>query len=185
MSVARQRSYSIQCSDDWKDDIYRYRLDALTEVKSRRRLVVVQINPSQGGQKARGNILRSDPTVGKVAIWAEENGYCRVNFLNLFAFVSTPQQGLCGRSFDTLVGPRNDEFIESVVYGATTIILAWGKPVGELSNDFFEKRVAEVRGIIGRRCAFTIGPLVDGCYPRHGRTWNDPHRKDLQRFTWS
>jgi len=136
------RSYELQIDKGWINNTYRYRLDAATIVASDKVLAVIQLNPSSGGQSSNGTAL-SDPTIGKVAHWAIENRYSRVTFLNLFAFISTPQSRLSGRSFRSLVGPRNDEFIRVAIGGATTIVVGWGEPAG-VAIELLNKRIGQV-----------------------------------------
>lgn len=107
---------------------YRYSLLARTDAAGSASLVVVQCNPS------RASGTRSDPTVGKVSNWAEENGFSSVTFLNLFARRSPSVHEISHLSYVELVGPRNDEVLARHAAGNSTLVLAWGSSLPSQKN---------------------------------------------------
>lgn len=150
---------------------YRYSLTLETDVTSSRRLVVIQCNPSN----ARAD--RSDPTVGKVAIWAREHQFKEVVFLNLFALVSSTKSELAGKTYKSLVGSRNDRALRQQIRKGTAVVLAWGSDI-PVPDEIYEKRVAVVRRHLkaSKIKPFHVGALVRQKYPRHGRAWNKGNR---------
>jgi len=161
------------------DETYRYSLSVITESDSDQTLVVIQSNPST----ASGSV--ADPTVGKVARWAEENQFATVIFLNLFAFISTDSSLLKNKPYEEIVGPRNDEVIrDKLSVDNCTVVLAWGKPT--VDKDLYCRRLEEVKELI--QCSgkepFHVGRLTKGNYPRHGRSWNGDNR-ELRELEWS
>lgn len=156
------------------DEPYRYALTVQTDCNSDKTLVVIQCNPSV----ATGSV--SDPTVGKVSIWAEENGFKTVVFLNLFAYVSTNTADLIGKSYDHLVGPNNDEMIAKFITNSSTLVLAWGGSV-PLPEAHYLQRVSEIKQRLDHAqvTPYHVGSLSYGRYPRHGRMWNKGNRQLL------
>ena len=151
---------------------YRYSLTATTSAPGAARLVVVQCNPSLADGQ------RSDPTAGKVARWAQEQGFAEVEFLNLFARIGEHPEALRHLRYAQLVGTRNDQVIAGALAKAgTTLVLAWGArlPVGERA---YRRRKDELRDLVtavGRQ-PHHVGALTAGRYPRHGRMWNGGNR---------
>jgi hypothetical protein len=181
--MRNRRLYHLKLDSHWIDSVYRYRLDAEIDSVTQSRLVVIQINPSKAGS-GKFRQLKSDATVGKVCNWAYRKSFSQVSFLNLFAFIATPQDDLRGQPYDLLVGPRNDEFIATTVVKASTVIVAWGEPLGVSPSDYC-RRLSEVKSLVTGIQLFTVGPLIKGRYPRHGRVWNAPHSDDLRVVSWS
>lgn len=158
---------------------YRYSLVADTDCKSEYKLIVIQCNPSDATNK------RSDPTVGKVAVWAEALGFGRVFFLNLFALISSQPTVLVENSYEQIVGPRNDEMLLSRLESKNcTVILAWGGNI-PIKEGYYKRRLAEIKKYIedAGHIAHHVGALSYGIYPRHGRMWNKGNR-DLRVLDW-
>lgn len=176
------REYDIECQETWINGTYRYRLDVRTRIANRKRLVVIQINPSKAGRRQSRGRIRSDSTIGKVAKWAKDNSYGQVTFLNLFALIATDQAVLSTMRFNKLVGSKNDKFIGDSIRRATTVVVAWGRPHKMLDARKFDRRVQSLRKIIGRRRVHAVGAPVQG-HPRHGRLWNKGNR-ELRVFRW-
>lgn len=161
------------------DTRYRYSLTTTTDAKGRNSLVVIQCNPSLASSG------RSDSTVGKVSVWAEENGFSTVTFLNLFAYISPHQSTLGDLSFEELVGPGNDEHIRAAVTTlGTTVVLAWGG-LDPVISRHYARRLVEVKRILdqSRVSPHHVGRLSYGKFPRHGRMWNKGDR-DLKPIDW-
>ncbi|MCL6619303.1 MAG: DUF1643 domain-containing protein [Thermomonas hydrothermalis] len=156
---------------------YRYSLVARTDARGGKSLAVVQCNPS------RASGTRSDPTVGKVSNWAEENGFGSVTFLNLFARRSPQVHEIRHLSYVELVGPKNNEALARYTAGASTVVLAWGGTL-PVPDELYRKRLAELRELLADRRVNRVGPLSGGRYPRHGRAWNADNRK-LEPVEWS
>ncbi len=150
---------------------YRYRLDETPQGGGRGRVAIIQMNPSL----ADGN--RSDPTVGKIKVWAEGN-YGLIVFLNLYAFVHPKQDEIPVMDYLRLVGPRNDSVIRDEVASADKVIVAWGRPKGILKTHYL-RRVSEVFEILDGIRIFRVGGLSHGKYPRHGRMWNEGNRNEV------
>lgn len=158
---------------------YRYSLVADTDCRSENHLIVIQCNPSVATNKG------SDPTVGKVAIWAEALGFGRVIFLNLFALISSQPSALAGKSFEHIVGPRNDEILFNQLKSKNcTVVLAWGGSI-PIKAEYYKRRLVEIKKHIedAGHIAHHIGALSHGIYPRHGRMWNKGNR-DLWTLDW-
>src|SRR5262245_19213589 len=113
------KGYEILSCDE--EPAYRYRLDVSTLIQSSSELAVVQLNPSTA------NSTKADPTIGKVSMWAKNNDFGRITFLNLFAIRSADPNDLIDKPYATLVGSRNDSVSTSVLVSATTVVFAWGK----------------------------------------------------------
>jgi hypothetical protein len=156
---------------------YRYSLHARTDVVAGASLVVVQCNPS------RASGTQSDPTVGKVANWAEENDFSSVTFLNLFARRSPSVHEISHLPYVELVGPRNNEVLARHAAGTSTLVLAWGSSL-PVPEDLYLQRLIEVRDLLAERPAHRVGSLACGRYPRHGRMWNAGNRT-LEPLKWS
>ena len=155
---------------------YRYSLVARTDARGSESLAVVQCNPS----RASGS--RSDPTVGKVSKWAEENGFGSVTFLNLFARRSPQVHEISHLSYTELVGPKNDEALARQAANSSTLVLAWGGTL-PVPDELYLKRLAELRELLAGRQVHRVGSLSGGRFPRHGRMWNAGNRK-LEPLEW-
>lgn len=162
-----------------RDDTYRYSLSVRTDHDSppQKRLVVIQCNPSIA------NKTQSDPTVGKVSVWAEDNGFREVVFLNLFAFISPYTCDLAGKDYELIVGPRNDDVLREHIGSNATVVLAWG---GDVPDHYF-KRLHEIKAVLDGAGVLPhkVGALSrGGTYPRHGRVWNRGNR-ELSVLDWN
>ena len=164
-------------TDCHEEQDYRYSLLATTGAAGSASLVVVQCNPSRASGK------RSDPTVGKVATWAEENGFRSVTFLNLFARRSPTVHEISHLSYAELVGPRNNEVLAHHATGSSTLVLAWGGSL-PVPEELYRQRLVEVWQLLGERAAHRVGSLAHGRYPRHGRMWNADNRT-LELLEWN
>ncbi|MBP5996372.1 MAG: DUF1643 domain-containing protein [Azonexus sp.] len=171
--------YKIRKDECYSEGPYRYVLAVDTDSGSDKTLVLVQCNPSVANGK------RSDPTVGKVSYWAEENGFKTVVFLNLFAYVSSDTANLEDKSHDLLVGPKNDETLAKYIVHGSTVVLAWGGSV-PVSNEHYLQRVTEIKQRLDHAqvTPYRVGNLSYGRYPRHGRMWNKGNRQ-LLPLEWS
>lgn len=158
---------------------YRYSLIARIDNKSNKVLVVIQCNPSVASN------TRSDPTVGKVAVWAEEFGFGEVVFLNLFALVSSQTSALIGKSYTEIVGPRNDSTLEAQLKRSNcTVVLAWGGDV-PIQDAYYFRRLNEIKKLVesSGHSAHHVGALSYDTHPRHGRMWNSGNRH-LHLLEW-
>lgn len=155
---------------------YRYVLEVKTDAPAGKSLVVIQCNPS------RASSTRSDPTVGKVSNWAEENVFCSVTFLNLFARRSPSVDEISHLAYAELVGSKNNEALSRYAIAKSTFVLAWGGrlPVPE---QLYSRRLSEVHDLLAEHPIHRVGALVYGRYPRHGRMWNTGNRT-LELLEW-
>lgn len=158
---------------------YRYALKASIDNDSPKVLVVIQCNPSLATSSG------SDPTAGKVAYWAEENGFGEVVYLNLFALISPQTSVLDGKSYEEIVGPRNDSILkEQLKRSGCTVVLGWGGDI-PIPDLYYRRRIGEIKKLIDA-CGHTahhVGALSYGTHPRHGRMWNKENR-DLRILEW-
>lgn len=161
-----------------REHLYRYSLTVRTDCDSGRSLIVIQCNPSV----ARENV--SDPTVGKVSIWAEENGFSDVVFLNLFAYVSPQASDLEGKSYEYLLGPKNDDILAEHLNADAIVVLGWGGNV-PVPDSSYRRRLTEIKQLLDRARVTPnhVGALSYGKYPRHGRMWNTGNRT-LSALDW-
>lgn len=161
-----------------RNETYRYALFVDTSCNSTNELVVIQCNPSVANER------KSDPTVGKVSNWAKENGFGRIVFLNLFAYISPHTDDLIGKSYDYLVGPKNNEILEKHINNRCTIVLAWGGDV-PVGNQIYYQRLNAIKEILDKAGVqpYKVGALSYGTHPRHGRMWNKGNR-DLSLLRW-
>ena len=169
------RSYTIVRCDEQPS--YRYVLEVQTANQTTRVVAVVQLNPSDADS------TKSDPTIGKVSIWAAQNQFGRVLFVNLFAVRSQYPTSLVGRPYLWLVGCRNDAACAAALQQADTIIFAWGDFDPSL-HPHYRKRVIDLRKIIGSRAIHAVGAPTAAGRPRHGLMWNSPNRT-LRKLSWS
>ncbi len=102
-------------------DIYRYVLARAIEsnAPSRRRLLVVMINPSTATD------VKNDHTITKLEGFAERWGHGELAVVNLFAFRTRDVKELVGNEVD-IIGPENDLYIRRQAAGADDIMIAWG-----------------------------------------------------------
>lgn len=167
-------TYSL--TDCLEEPDYRYSLVARTDAAGDASLAVVQCNPS------RASGTRSDPTVGKVATWAEEKGFRTVTFLNLFARRSPSVHEICHLSYGALVGPKNNAVLARHAANDSTLVFAWGATL-PVPDQLYRKRLLELRDLLDGRSAHRVGELSGGRYPRHGRMWNSGNRH-LEPLAW-
>lgn len=154
---------------------YRYRLDVSTASPSAKRVLVVQLNPSTA------NSLKSDPTIGKVSIWAYEKGFAAITFVNLFA-KRTPHPNELVGTYSEVSGPRNDDTLRAAIREADVIVLAWGKIPAHLSA-YFRRRYRVLHKLIRKRPVHAVGSALPDGSPRHGRSWNGNNRQ-LRLHRW-
>jgi len=162
--------------DHCGDDQYRNSLLAKTDAANEKILLVIQCNPSVASD------TRSDPTVGKVCFWAEENGFKNVIFLNLFGKRSPRVCDIEGIEYTALVGAENDEMIRKHLNPMTTLVLAWGGSL-PVTREQYKKRLNELSELLCGQKIHVVGSLSYGIYPRHGRMWNKGNR-DLKEINW-
>lgn len=162
------------------EQLYRYMLKVSIDNDSNKVLLVIQCNPSIATNNT------SDPTVGKVAYWAAENGFGEVVYLNLFAIISPQTLILKAKSYEEIVGLRNDSILrEQLNRRDCVVVLGWGRDV-PISDDYYKRRIQEVKMLIesyGHK-AHHVGALSSGTHPRHGRMWNKGNR-DLRVLDWA
>ncbi len=125
-----------------------------------------------------------DVTVGKVSIWAEENNFSVVVFLNLFAYVSSRTAGLVGKTYQQLVGQKNDDVLTNHIKNSITVVLGWGGDL-PVPDSIYNRRLVEIKRILDQAGVIPnhVGALSSGKYPRHGRSWNKANRK-LSPLEW-
>jgi hypothetical protein len=167
-----------QITDCERNETYRYSLSVRTDCQSGNRLVVIQCNPSVASEN------NPDPTVGKVSLWAEENNFSEVIFLNLFAYIYSYTIDLAGKGYDFLVGPNNDKTLKKHISSKTTVVLAWGGDV-PVPISYYKQRLCCVKDILDSASVkpHKVGTLSYGTHPRHGRMWNKNNRK-LSALEW-
>lgn len=165
--------------DCFREYPHRYSLTVRTGCSSQSCLIVIQCNPSTARENA------SDPTVGKVSLWAEENDFYEVVFLNLFAYISSQKATLEGKGYDHLVGPQNDDVIAHYIKNGNLVVLAWGGKL-PVPNRSYQQRLKEIKQLFDDAVVTPnhVGKLSYGKYPRHGRAWNMDNRK-LSVLDWN
>ena len=159
---------------------YRYLLKASIDNNSQKVLVVIQCNPSTATSS------ESDSTVGKVAFWAEENGFGEVVYLNLFAMISSQTSVLAGETYEAIVGPRNDSVLkENLNRDDSVVVLGWGGKI-PIPEHNYKRRIREIKQLIESSgdIAHHVGALSYGTHPRHGLMWNKGYR-DLYILDWA
>jgi hypothetical protein len=130
-------------------------------------LTVILKNPSTAGA------ARSDPTVGKVEAWARGHGFGVVTYVNLFALRSPYPGALNGVSYEDAVGLHNDMTLARALAEPGTVVAAWGNPNG-IDPARYRRRVDEVWALLAAHLStplYTVGPLTQQGYPRHGLQW--------------
>jgi hypothetical protein len=157
----------VTCCEIKDNGLYRYLLEVQLAVQpeNQAHLVVILKNPS------KADTQRSDATCGKVEAWATRRNFSRVTFVNLFAFRSTTPATLNQCSYAEAVGPENNYYIKKVIAEATTVVGAWGNSNG-INQINYDRRIAEVVGLVGANRLMIVGSLTKKGYPRHGRDWN-------------
>jgi hypothetical protein len=162
--------------------LHEYRLAVSTDVQTGRHLLVVQLNPSTGD----GNLQKSDPTIGKVSIWAYHHGFEKVTFVNLFA-KRTPyprELALTYSEADVAHETHQDEKLDEAIAAADVIVFAWGSVPARLkTSGHFQRRYQRLRELIGKRAVQAVGSPCRNGSPRHGRTWNTTDRC-LRTYDW-
>jgi hypothetical protein len=166
--------YRITHSDE--EPNYRYMLQVHTDAQLENELNVIQCNPSMASSN------RSDPTVGKVSLWAEGQGYGTVRFLNLFARRSPTVAAISSLSFTELVGNRNNDVLRNNCTPNSMLICAWGSTL-PVPKQLYHQRILELQAILKGVQLNRVGAMVAGRYPRHGRMWNAGYR-DLLPLSW-
>jgi hypothetical protein len=128
------------------------------------RMAVILKNPSTAG------LERSDPTAGRLEAWARRRAYGTLIIVNLFALRSTDPAGLNHHAYPRAVGPENDAFLRHAASTAGTLVLAWGNPNG-IDRARYDRRIAEVLGILDGTPVCAVGSPTKLGYPRHGLWW--------------
>lgn len=144
---------------------YRYLLEVDLGVEGPH-VVVVGKNPSTAGA------ARSDATLGKIEAWARRHGFGSVTFVNLFAVRETNPAAVMDLAYADAVGPETDVWIEAAVGVADVVVAAWGDP-GDIAQATYDRRVAQLVGLVGEDRLSVVGPRTASGYPRHGRMWNN------------
>lgn len=83
---------------------------------------------------------------------------------------------LIGKSYEALVGPRNDAVMQSAFSGQGIIVFAWGKLNAAMASHYAQ-RMSFLKQVLGDRRVYAVGKPVAGMFPRHGRMWNGANRK--------
>lgn len=101
-------------------ELYRYSLTRnwAHENESIKTLMIVGLNPSTA------DATLDDPTIRRCIGFAKSFGMNQLIMTNLFAFRSTDPDALSA-SGDP-IGPKNDEYIETIAKSADMILVAWG-----------------------------------------------------------
>ncbi len=149
----------------WAYGRYRYFLEVRIADGLTRTLTVILKNPSTASAE------RSDPTVGKVEAWARRNEFCRVRYVNLFAFRSPYPRELNIHPYRVMVGRESDAWIERSLEGADVVVAAWGNPNG-IDPKKYERRISEVSRLLESVRVRALGPPTSLGHPRHGLMWN-------------
>jgi hypothetical protein len=100
-----------------------------------------------------------DPTIRKCCGFARRWGCAGIWVVNLFAFRATNPRDLFFHSYETIVGPKNDEWVSAALKGS--YVCAWGAAVSALAT----RRARDVLALasVHRVC---LGVAADGS-PRH------------------
>lgn len=80
----------------------------------------VMLNPSTADAE------KDDPTIRKCTGFARAWGYAILIVTNLFAYRSSTPDALYSRSYDEIVGPDNNAYLEHVAKTSDRIVCAWG-----------------------------------------------------------
>jgi len=177
--LGNKENMSYEITGCERDETYRYALFVETSCNSTNELVVIQCNPSVANEG------QSDSTAGKVSVWAEENGFSKIVFLNLFAFISPYPKDLIGKDYQFLVGPKNNKVLKHHINNDATVVLAWGGDI-PIEKAMYYQRLNEIKEIMDKAGVepYKVGALSNGTHPRHGRGWNKGNR-DLSKLSWS
>jgi len=135
---------------------YRYRLQRPVELEGSGIVVFIMLNPSTADE------IVDDPTIRRCLGFARQINAYMIDVVNLFAYKATNPKEL-NEQHDP-VGPENDKYISDSIYGADTIICAWGTKGTLLDRD---KQVYDL--IVGTRRRADIsclGVTKEG-HPRH------------------
>lgn len=99
-----------------------YRYELVREWASNRPCCFIGLNPSTA------DASEDDPTIRRCIGFAYEWGCGSLIMTNLYAYRATKPQDMfkARKSGIDIVGPRNEEFLESVMDGGGIIIAAWG-----------------------------------------------------------
>lgn len=166
--------YRITHSDE--ESNYRYMLQVRTDAPSETILNVIQCNPSMASTS------RSDSTVGKVSLWAEEQGFGTIHFLNLFARRSPHVASISDLAYAELVGTKNNEVLRHHCQPNSLLVCGWGATL-PVSKQQYHQRLLELQALLAGIELNRVGAMVAGRYPRHGRMWNAGNR-DLLPLGW-
>ncbi|MCS6909140.1 MAG: DUF1643 domain-containing protein [Anaerolineales bacterium] len=130
------------------------------------RLAVILKNPSTATAE------KSDPTVGKVSMWARRSGFGSLLIVNLFALRATHPAALNAVSPACCVGPKNDEYLCAAARWADRLVAAWGNPNG-IALERYTHRLRQVSALLQGRALWRVGPLTALGQPRHGLWWTE------------
>ena len=119
-----------------------------------RQVTFIMLNPSTADENA------NDPTVTRCIRFAQAWGFAMLEVVNLFGYRST-SPGKLGVIADP-VGPENDFYITTSIWGADQVVCAWGNN-GALHGR--SARVKELLAFSGRELVH-LG-LTAGGEPRH------------------
>lgn len=97
----------------------RYRYSLTRYLEGRGTCVFVMLNPSTAGADT------DDPTIRRCMGFARSWGFGRLEVVNLFAWRATNPKELV--KVADPVGPLNDNAIRAGTFGASMVVLAWGK----------------------------------------------------------
>lgn len=134
--------------------LYRYVLWRVWD-PSKRKLVVIGLNPSKADEHADDNTIRKLLTIGK------RQDFGSLFMLNEFAFRSTDPQGM--KNAKDPIGPDNDSFLERyATQKGSVVCVAWG------ADGDFRTRDRAVLDLLERlRIRIHCFGLTKEGHPRH------------------
>lgn len=140
------------------DGPYRYRLWRIWDELGDR-LAWVMLNPSTA------NEMDPDPTMTKCMGFARRWGFGGIEIVNLYAFRTAYPKILRAAIKEHgepyAVGPRNQEYIESVLSRAKTVVAAWG------ARPFAIDRAAAIQTTLALHPNHICLGITDEGHPRH------------------
>jgi len=158
------------------DSSYRYVLETVNDEIPDRLVVVIGKNPSTADHE------KDDPTVRHVQAWAEEAGYGRLCFVNLFARRSSqPRDIEFGPGTEELpvelaVGAQNDQALRRAATRAEVLVAAWGGDAKLTLRSRYRTMISEVLDLLSDASLQTMGDVAASGYPVHGYNWSGLRR---------
>lgn len=145
-----------------------------------KKILVIMKNPSKANKEI------SDRTINNVIKFCFNNGYCKVNIMNLFSYYSTDPNGITklidqGKYVDA-VGKQNDQILINTSIHIDDVIVAWG---GNSINRerYYKKRISEVLEIIKNKNIYYVESISkNGLYPKHAQVWSVNQDIEMYEF---